>query len=158
MSMRSNHTPEIKSNLKSKRPWIPDEITIPGWIVFGMRGISKGAQLCYVLLRGYAKKRDRCFVSVGLMALHLGVSKAQVKRYTEELRDAGLIETKRRTPYSQWYIFQPLKIAGSFSSPGGAHFCARYPNLKKLQKATDVTHHHKSTAKLVILPGRKVAR
>ena len=156
MSGPPNHTPEIKSNLKSKRLWIPDEITIPGWIVFGMRGISNGAQLCYILLRGYAKGKDRAFPSVALMALQLGVSRIQIMHYTSELRVAGLIETKRRRGRSAVYVFQPLKIRSSFQD--FLKSTKPPPGIKsKSKRAAGATYTTKATSKrFTVLPGGKV--
>ncbi len=58
--------------------------------------LSHGAKICYGRLARFMGKKMFCFPGIGKLASEMGVKKRAVDNYIKELKDFGLIETKRR--------------------------------------------------------------
>lgn len=68
---------------------------VPNYL-FGLKGLSHGARLTYVLLLKYAWQEDRCFPGIERLGELLEVERKSVIRYTQELMQHGLISIERR--------------------------------------------------------------
>ncbi len=71
-----------------------DELVIP-MLLMGHRYLNSSTLLAYAYLQRIAQDGMRGQFHYKDMAVFLGRSIAQCKKYTSELREAGLIDTKR---------------------------------------------------------------
>ncbi len=58
--------------------------------------ISVGAKLAYAMLLKYAWNNDACFPGQATLATDMGSGERSVRRYLEELEEAGLLEITQR--------------------------------------------------------------
>jgi hypothetical protein len=70
-------------------------VVVPNFL-FGLKMLSHGARLTYILLLKYAWQENSCFPGVQRLAEHLAVERKSVIRYTGELVTSGLISIERR--------------------------------------------------------------
>jgi hypothetical protein len=67
----------------------------PYWLL-EHRGISSGAELCYIRLLGFAGKDARCYPWLERLGTSVGVSERQARDYVKELERSGLIVVEQR--------------------------------------------------------------
>ena len=58
--------------------------------------LSVGAKLAYAMLLKYAWADDNCFPGQAKLAKDMGAGERSVRRYIDELQDAGFLEVKQR--------------------------------------------------------------
>jgi len=68
----------------------------PNWLL-RRQGVSCGAKICYARLAQFSGQRGFSFPSHSTLARELGVSRDSVVRYLNELKEHGLIETRKST-------------------------------------------------------------
>jgi hypothetical protein len=77
-------------------PFLRGGFTAVPNLLFGLKGLSHGARLTYVLLLKYAWLQGSCFPGIDRLGEDLGVERKSVMRYTRELQDRGLVTIERR--------------------------------------------------------------
>ena len=84
------------------------------------QGISPGAKLTYLMLLSYAWQDDACFPGQETLAHDLCAGVRSVRRYLQELEDAGLVTIKQRgLGLTNLYILHRLSPA-NLADPAGA--------------------------------------
>lgn len=74
-------------------------------VILRHKKLSPGAKLTYALFLSYAWQKDSCFPGQETIAEHLGSSTRQVRRFVQELKNAGYLKSERRgVGYTNLYI------------------------------------------------------
>lgn len=78
-----------------------DLATQKGWtgvpnFILESKDISVGAKLTYAMLLKYAREQDECFPGQDRLAADMGTSRQTVNTYIRQLREADLVDVKRR--------------------------------------------------------------
>ena len=68
---------------------------VPNFILVN-KDISVGAKLTYALLLKYAREQNECFPGQERLATDMGTSRQSVNTYIRQLREAELVDVKRR--------------------------------------------------------------
>ena len=77
-------------------PALRQGFTVVPNFLFGLKELSHGARLTYVLLLKYAWNEGSCFPGVERLARELEVERKSVMRYTRELQNQQLVSIERR--------------------------------------------------------------
>lgn len=92
------------------------------------QGISPGAKLTYLMLLSYAWQDAACFPGQETLARDLCAGVRSVRRYIQELEDAGLVTIKQRgLGLTNLYILHRLSPANMADPTGGTQ--SRAANL-----------------------------
>lgn len=84
------------STIVIDEPALQKGFTVVPNYLFGLKNLSHGARLTYVLLLKYAWQEDRCFPGLEKLGQLLEVERKSVIRYNQELVERGLISIERR--------------------------------------------------------------
>ena len=78
-------------DLATQRGWTG----VPNFILESKK-LSVGAKLTYAMLLKYAREQDECFPGQERLAADMGTSRQSVNAYIRQLREADLVDVKRR--------------------------------------------------------------
>lgn len=86
----------LTSTIVVDEPALQKGFTVVPNYLFGLKNLSHGARLTYVLLLKYAWQEGSCFPGLETLAQLLEVERKSVIRYNQELVDRGLVTVERR--------------------------------------------------------------
>ncbi len=139
---------------------------IPEWLERRPE-LSPGVKMAYGRLMRYAGKNGYCYPKVETLAMALGVSDRQAKRYVKELGDARLVSVKRRghgQPNEYRFLAHPWMGEvqedddNTEPSRGDGHVPTARPaprNRQDTEVPRDVTHASRETGQMRPDQGRE---
>jgi len=74
------------------------------YIVLRNTALSAGARLAYAVLLMYAWQEGSCFPGQERMAKDLGTSQRHLRRFLQELKDAGYVDWRRTQTTNQYRL------------------------------------------------------